>query len=239
MAPGVDRDRWLFTCEHGGREVPAEFAPLFADAGKVLASHRGSDPGSLEVFNALAPHFADAGFKSTTTRLLVDLNRSLHHPGLFSEFTRTLPAAERAAIVDRWWRPWREAVAATVAAWQSTGLAVRHVSVHSFTPRLRGQARNADIGLLYDPGRPAERAFCRAWQARLLALGWRVRLNYPYRGVADGHTTALRRRFTQDYCGIELELNQALFPRRRDALCTDLVASLASLRRNNHPAGGG
>jgi predicted N-formylglutamate amidohydrolase len=235
MAGRNSPERWLFTCEHGGREVPPEFAALFAKAGKMLASHRGSDPGSLEVFNALAPRFADAAFSATTTRLLVDLNRSLHHRKLFSEYTRALPAELRAAIVARWWRPWREAAAATVAEWQSAGYTVRHISVHSFAPRLHGQQRNADIGLLYDPARRAERELCREWQSLLVARGWRVRLNYPYRGVADGHTTALRRRFPLDYSGIELELNQALFPRRRDLLCADLAFSLALLRRHNHP----
>ena len=36
---------------------------------------------------------------------------------------------------------------------------VLHVAVHSFTPVLHGERRNADVGLLYDPARPRERAF--------------------------------------------------------------------------------
>jgi hypothetical protein len=32
--------------------------------------------------------------------------------------------------------------------------------VHSFTPVLGGEIRKADIGLLFDSRRPAERAFC-------------------------------------------------------------------------------
>ncbi len=219
--------RWLFSCEHGGREVPERYAALFRDAAGVLASHRGWDPGALEVFNVLAPAFGDAAFAATATRLLVDLNRSLHHPRLLSEFTRPLPRAEREAIVANWWRPWREAVAERVDGWLAAGHPVRHVSVHSFTPVLDGQMRNADIGLLYDPSRPAERSLCAGLRDRLVAAGWRVRLNYPYRGVADGHTSALRRRCGDDYAGIELEMNQALFPRLRDALAADLRAALA------------
>ena len=39
--------------------------------------------------------------------------------------------------------------------------------------------------------------------------GWRVRRNYPYRGCADGFTTALHRKFSNVYyAGIELEVNQ-------------------------------
>jgi predicted N-formylglutamate amidohydrolase len=227
----VTPERWLFSCEHGGRELPPEYAPLFATAAEVLDSHRAWDPGSLEVCSALAGGLADAAYPATTTRLLVDLNRSLHHPKLFSEFTRGLPAAAREALVARWWRPWREAVADRIAGWRSAGDAVRHFSVHSFTPVLDGRVRNADIGLLYDPARPSELEFCRALQALLAARDWRVRLNYPYRGVTDGHTTALRRRFGEGYAGIELEFNQALFPRLLEPLCADLGAALAVLRR--------
>jgi hypothetical protein len=33
-----------------------------------------------------------------------------------------------------------------------------------------------------------------------------VRRNYPYKGIADGHVTALRRTFGPRYSGIELEV---------------------------------
>jgi hypothetical protein len=73
--------------------------------------------------------------------------------------------------------------------------------------------RLADIGLLYDPGRAGEKRFCQYWRAALRARDpdLRIRFNYPYRGAADGHTTALRKRFSaRHYLGIELEVNQRL-----------------------------
>lgn len=224
------RVRWLFTCEHGGRAVPDEYQALFRGAEEVLASHRGWDAGALDVFNAIAPDHGDAAYPATTTRLLVDLNRSLHHPRVFSEYTCVLPPEARTDLAARCWRPWREAVAGTVAGWLDGGHRVRHVSVHSFTPVLGGQVRNADIGLLYDPGRETERVLCLRWQALLVERGWRVRRNYPYRGNADGHTTAMRRRFGPRYTGIELELNQALFPAGVGPLCADLDATLRIIK---------
>jgi predicted N-formylglutamate amidohydrolase len=88
---------------------------------------------------------------------------------------------------------------------------VIHISAHSFVPVLNGYTRNADIGLLYDPGRPTERALCARWRQSLGARAsrLRVRRNYPYRGYADGLTTHLRRRYgRRGYVGVEIEVNQ-------------------------------
>ena len=90
---------------------------------------------------------------------------------------------------------------------------VIHISAHSFVPVLNGSTRNADIGLLYDPARAAERALCARWSQSLAARAsrLRVRRNYPYRGYADGLTTHLRRRYgRRGYLGVEIEVNQKL-----------------------------
>ena len=226
--------RWLLTCEHASRDVPDEFREAFARAGAVMDSHRAWDPGALGVFSALAPDHADHASRGRATRLLVDLNRSLHHPRLFSEFTRRLPREVRDRIVDHWWRPFRDEAESVVAAWRADGLPVVHLSVHSFTPVLDGHARTADIGLLYDPRRAAELGLARRCRDLLADRGWSVRLNYPYRGVADGHTTAMRRRHPEGFAGFELELNQRLFEDAavERALLVDLDATLAALRRN-------
>ena len=233
-ASPTERERWLFTCEHGGLTVPPGYGHLFEDATEVLASHRGWDAGALVACNMLAPSLADATFTVTTTRLFIDTNRSLTHPRVFSEYTRGLPQPTRDAIVANWWRPWRDAVAQQVAHWIAAGCFVRHLSIHSFTPELDGRPRNADIGLLYDPARVTERAFCVHWQSLLSARGWQVRRNYPYRGTSDGHTAALRRRFPVRYAGIELEINQALLPGKTAALHEGLAATLAQLRCARH-----
>lgn len=201
----------LLTVEHGGNRVPAAYAALFAPHREVLATHRGFDAGALVVARELAAHFAAPLVAARTTRLLVDLNRSVGRPGLFSAITRPLPRAERERILDRHYRPYREEVERAVAAAIARHGRVLHLSCHSFTPVLDGQPRNADIGLLYDPGRRAEREFAARWRAALRGLrpGLRVRFNYPYAGRADGLTTHLRRLHPgRTYAGIELEVNQ-------------------------------
>lgn len=207
----------MFTCEHGGREVPRAFAALFAHREALLASHRGWDAGALVLARHLAAAFDAPLHASTTTRLLVDLNRSIGHPQLFSEFTRPLASASRQDIVERHYRPHRLAVEADIINRAASGGRVIHIASHSFTPTLHGVPRQADVAWLYDPRRPGEVAVARAWRQALAqqAPGLRLRRNYPYQGRADGLTASLRRQLPpSDYVGIELEVNQALLRQR-------------------------
>ncbi|EFL50403.1 N-formylglutamate amidohydrolase [Solidesulfovibrio fructosivorans JJ]] len=190
--------------------MPPEYAPLFAHWRDLLVSHRGFDAGALVTAGALAAACDAPLFAATTSRLVVDLNRSVGHPGLFSEITKPLPAAVKKNILAAHYRPHREAVTAAVAGLRAQGKTVLHIASHSFTPRLAGVTRHCDVAFLYDPKRPVEKTFCLNWRRKLalLAPNLLLRRNYPYRGAADGLTTALRRRFGEGYLGVELEVNQ-------------------------------
>jgi len=229
----------LVTCEHGGHRVPRDCRHLFMGAEAVLATHRGWDPGALPLARDLARRLRCPVRAATVTRLLVDLNRSPHHPRVLSEWTRRLPRAERAELLRRYHTPHRSAVAADVSGRVERGRRVIHLGVHTFTPELEGEVRGADVALLYDPARAWERALCAAWArslaARLPHLA--VRRNQPYRGTSDGLTTWLRTRFAAGaYLGIEVEVNQRLlapsgrFPQEvGSALADALLAGLAAL----------
>ena len=204
--------RPIVTCEHGGREVPGELAELFAGQEDLLAGHRGWDPGALELAERLAARLGAPLHAARTTRLVADLNRSAHSPELLSERTRTLSAGRREAVLAAHWRPYRRAVEEAAAALAAAAAGpVLHLSIHSFTPVLDGVVRDLDLGLLFDPSRDAEVAFChrlgRALGAALPTLV--VADNRPYLGTADGLTTHLRGRLPPErYLGIELEVNQ-------------------------------
>lgn len=209
----MTRDTLLLTCEHGGNRIPRAYAARFAGASDVLASHRGWDPGALQLARLLARELRRPLHAVTWSRLLVEANRAPTNPRIWSRYTKDLPKAERDTILDTYWRPHREEVERAVAALVKKGPRVVHIAVHSFTPELDGEVRNAEVGLLYDSKHKGEAAFCRRWAECLRRLdpSLRVRLNYPYRGDSDGLTTWLRRRNPHArYAGIEFELNQAL-----------------------------
>lgn len=226
----------LVTCEHGGNRIPADLAPRFRGMGRTLRSHRGYDPGALIMARALAAALDAPLVASTVSRLVIDLNRSLHHPRVWSQATRALPRERRERIVQRHYAPYRRQVEDAVAARVREGRMVVHLSSHSFTPVLDGKRRLADVGLLYDPRRAGEAALCGAVKAALRERvpSLRVRRNYPYAGNADGLTTFLRKRYrAAEYAGVEIELNQAIVgaaPRRwtwlRDALVAAVEAAL-------------
>ncbi len=226
---------FLISCEHGGNRVPEPWHPLFAGHEEVLQSHRGYDLGILPFARRLAQELGAPIETAEVTRLLVDLNRSEGTPGLFSEFSRHLSARQKKEILRLHYHPYRQAVQEKAAGLVAAGQRVLHLSVHSFTPELRGQVRNADIGLLYDPARPLEKGFCLGWQQALKARAphYRVRRNYPYRGAADGLVRTLRQHFSaDDYLGVELEINQRL-PAPCPAwqqLQQTLIATLRDLR---------
>ncbi len=231
----------VLSCEHGGNRVPPSYARLFRGHGDLLASHRGFDPGSLELGRFLSRRSGVPLYAVTTTRLLIEPNRSLGHPQLFSQFTAPLGTAEKRKLIDHYYLPHRQRVADAISAITQRGIFVLHLALHTFTPQLNGQIRRADIGLLYDPRRRHEKLLSAAWRTRLrdLRSDLRVRRNYPYLGKADGFTTCLRRQFADHlYAGIELEVNQAwLTDRPRWRKLLDVLAeSLRDLTTRATPA---
>jgi predicted N-formylglutamate amidohydrolase len=202
----------IVTCEHGGNRVPAAYAPWFAQAAALLASHRGYDPGALALGRALAARLHAPLHFTTVSRLVVEQNRSPGHRQLFSAMMLRAPAALREDALRRYYLPYHRAVAGDVEQAIGEGARVLHISAHSFAPVLRGDVRRTDVGLLYDPAHAPEAAFCLALQHALRRhTQRRVRLNYPYRGTSDGFTTRLRRRHAPGaYLGVEVEVNQRL-----------------------------
>ena len=211
MAAALKHAGLIVSCEHGGNGVPRAYATLFTGHETTLATHRGWDPGALPLARQLASALDAPLYASTTTRLLVDLNRSLGHRQLFSEFTRGLAPAERQQIIDRYYRPHRDIVESEVAHRVAALEPVVHIASHSFTPVLDGVVRRADVAWLYDPRRAGEVALSTRWMAAFAerAPGLQLRRNDPYRGRGDGLTSLLRKRYADAaYVGIELEVNQ-------------------------------
>ena len=206
----------MLTCEHASNHLPAAFKK--AVPADVLKTHRAYDIGALLVFRKLV-RFAKPEFhcEGKFSRLFVDLNRTITNKSAFSEYYEALESRDKAAAekakaqATAYWKEYRDNVEKFVASNKSTEIV--HLGIHSFTPVLNGKVRNTDIGILYDPARPQERAYANVIKDEIKRLypAMKVRFNYPYKGSSDGLTTTLRKKFGQRYVGIEIEINQKFF----------------------------
>lgn len=224
----------FISCEHGGNDIPPSYQHLFAEQQSVLDSHLGFDFGSLSLAKALSETCECRHTFTTTSRLLVDCNRSKTNPRVFSEFTNTLPKSEKQNIINHHYLPYRNQAEGFIQNYIEQGSQVLHLSMHTFTPVFNSITRNAAIGLLYDPSRHGEKEVARLWYSLLTQYppSYRIRMNYPYRGGSDGFTSSLRKKYTEEqYLGIEVETNQAILqdPHSFAEVQTILSASLKEL----------
>lgn len=171
----------LLTCEHASEQLPPEAQGLPAE---LAGTHRAYDRGAAALVRALASRLNASAVLAGFSRLWIDSNRDPKDPelivaeidGRVLSFNQGLVAPERQARLDRWHRPYHDAVD-TLA---DPGLRLL-LSVHSFTGSLNGRRREFDYGVLHDGETPAVRAL----YAGLGGRGARVRLNEPYSGF-DG-----------------------------------------------------
>lgn len=218
----------LLTCEHAGCTVPGMLKKLFLDKRDLLMSHRGWDPYAWEIARNVQRVVGAPLLKCRISRLVVEVNRSLGHPRLWSEFTRDLPERKKAELLRTVYHRHRDAVRKAVE--RAPG-PVAHLGIHTFTPVLGGKRRDFDVGLLFDPKRRREVRFCRHLRKGLAAAlpDLRIRFNAPYKGASDGLTTTLRKTFPPaKYLGIEVEVSQAMPAPGRRAFARALGHCLAA-----------
>ena len=142
----------LLVCEHAGQCVPGALGDL-GIARSGLDAHIGWDIGAGAV-TRLASEALDApAMLQRYSRLVIDCNRPpeaadsipARSDGVAVPANTGLGAGARAARIREIFDPYH----ARIAGCLDSGRFRAAVSIHSFTPRLNGQARPWDIGLLY------------------------------------------------------------------------------------------
>lgn len=152
---GVDRPgRWLIICDHAANTVPDSVGG--GDLGLApedMARHIAFDIGAQGVSFALAARLNAPAICTNFSRLVIDPNRGEDDPTLLMKLydgtiipaNRVADRAEREHRLTTCYRPYHDAVA-RLAARPATVL----ISVHSFTPQLRGRPlRPWQVGVLY------------------------------------------------------------------------------------------
>lgn len=180
----------VLVCEHASSHVPAQFGDLgLSDA--ALNSHIAWDPGALSLATKLADHLDAVLIASNVSRLIYDCNRQPEAadamPARSEVFdipgNSKLSTSDKAARVARYYTPFRDAVAKTLAAKTTPVL----ITIHSFTPIYHNVPRDVEIGVLHD----ADSRLADALLARARQLPHKVARNEPY-GPDHGVTHTLR-----------------------------------------------
>ena len=209
---------YVITCEHATATIPSEYSDFFSHHKQVQDSHEAVDFGAYEVALSLASGLNAPFFYGEVSRLLVDLNRSLHHPKCFSSYLKHASSELKSTLCDEYYFPYREKVTLLIDSLIKENGGVIHLSIHTFTPVWQGVVRQGDICLLYGTKRKREKQFCADLIHHLKKNNpeFIYRKNYPYRGDADGLTKTLRAYWDDSfYMGIEVEMNQRLYEENR------------------------
>ncbi|MEX2615085.1 MAG: N-formylglutamate amidohydrolase [Alphaproteobacteria bacterium] len=213
------RARAVIVCDHGGDAVPRALNGLGLDP-SIRARHIAWDIGAADVARRLAARMALPAVLARYSRLVIDLNRPLDDltsireisDGVVIPGNRRLTDDETEARAAEIFRPYHAAVAAALDACATPVPAV--ISVHSFTPVMKGFERPWHIGVLYN----ADARIARPLMSRLAAVPEvTVGDNLPYSGYDLFGNTIETHAMPQGRPNILLEIRQDLIDTRHGA----------------------
>lgn len=218
----MPKRQFLFLCEHASSSLPGWARPFFPKKAKeILESHKGWDAGAPDLARRLARGLKGPLHCGTHSRLLLDLNRSVHSKNLWSYWSKKMPEVLKQKSLSEFYVPYREHASRNLARLVSRG-PVGIFAVHSFVPVLNGKTRSTDVGLLFHHASDKERLLAeslRFYLSRQLP-DWKIHFNLPYRGFTDCFLNDLSEQYQAnlDVVGLFLEFNQrrlGTLPQRR------------------------
>ncbi len=151
----------ILLCDHATNAVPAALGKLGLPAAD-LAKHIAYDIGAAGVTEGLSARLDAPAIFSGYSRLVVDPNRHLTDPSsiplisddIFIPGNEDLSVHDRAARAEEIFWPYHHRLEALI---ESHGRVIGRppvlISMHSFTPVMKGSERPWHIGVLYDEDR--------------------------------------------------------------------------------------
>ncbi len=187
--------------DYGATLICALFPRAFLDV------NRASDDIDPEMLDGPWPGPLNPSEKSAMGMGLV---RNLCRPGL-PMYDGKLPVAEVVDRIERYWRPYHEQLAGCIDQLHGRFGMVWHINCHSMPSLTVGaddREGGADFVLGDRDGTTCDPGFTRFVADYLRALGYRVRINDPYKGVE------LVRRYSRPARGrhsLQLEIDRRLY----------------------------
>jgi predicted N-formylglutamate amidohydrolase len=147
----------LVIADHASSAMPPEFAHLGMPAHE-LQRHIAYDIGVEWLTRAMAARLSAPAVLSRFSRLLIDPNRGDDDPTLVMRLSDGAVAPGNARIgeaevrqrMQRFSLPYHAAVASVIETMRGAGIIPAVVSIHSFTPCMKGIDRPWHVGVLWD-----------------------------------------------------------------------------------------
>lgn len=224
----------LLIGDHASNHVPPAIDLAIPPA--LLDEHIAIDIGVAGVARHMVEAGAiDAAWLAAQSRLVIDLNRDAHAPGLIPIASdghaipgNALNHEQHVARIERFYRPYHEGLAALLEAARPALI----LSLHSFTPALAtsDEARPWQVGVLYNNDDRAARIAIPLLEAEGLCVGDQLPysgklLNYTMNRHAEGNAIP--------YLGIEMRqdqvrdsLGQSAWAERLGRICKTVALKL-------------
>ena len=182
----------LLVCDHAACAFPAALGDMGLDP-FARRCHLAIDIGAGSLTEYLADRLGVTAVLAQYSRLVVDCNRDLMDPSAFLAYgdgilvpgnNNLRQSAKDARANDIYW-PYHAAVDREVDRLLALGVAPAFVSIHSFTPVLNGEARECEIGVLWDKDLGLKDIFIDDFREEGFVTGD----NEPYSGKAPADYT--------------------------------------------------
>lgn len=212
----------LLVADHASNAIPAAMNHLGLGQ-EPFGRHIAYDIGIAWLTQRLAVRLDAAALLHGYSRLLIDPNRALDDPtsicvisdGVVIPGNRGLTAQDAAQRADSFFHPYHAAVEARVVGLLGAQCAPALISLHSFTPEMRGRPRPWHVGILWDEvdGRIARPLMDTLAADRSLCVGD----NKPYTGRERHGYTVETHAMARGLANVLIEVRQDLITRREDA----------------------
>jgi predicted N-formylglutamate amidohydrolase len=212
----------LLVCDHGGVEIPAALGGLGLNAA-ILARHISHDIGAADVTRLLSKRLGVPGILFNYSRLVVDPNRRPDDPTVIREISdgivipgnRSLDAIDREERYDALHKPYQNAIASTLERVEERGNTPAVISIHSFTPVMKGYERPWHVGVLTNVDRRMGDALIAALSvSKDICIGD----NLPYSGMSPYGYTIETQAVPKGFPNVLIELRQDLIDTHHGAV---------------------
>jgi predicted N-formylglutamate amidohydrolase len=221
ILPGDLASGVIILCDHASNHMPPEYGSLGLPPA-ALERHIAYDIGAATLSRRLAERLGAPAVLSRFSRLLIDPNRGDDDPTLVMRLSdgavvpgnARIDAAGIAARQARFSLPYHAAVAALIDRALAAGVVPVLISIHSFTPVMKGIARPWTVSVLWDMDERLNLPLLAALRADPAQY---VGDNEPYDGVLEGDTIN-RHATARGLANTLIEVRQDLITAEADAL---------------------